>query len=354
MQYKIIRSDKELLQIKEEWVAIESKSEDTTYYSEFNYNLNWWNAHKNENMRLHVICILNNKKIIGIAPLIIETKKKCGIKYNILRFMGKGDFFSFIIEESNNKLSIVKEIFKIIEESDEWDKVYLSHIKEKTALANFLLRHDKYNGSFKYLMECPKFKFEQYNDFAEYKKEYKIDKEFKYYCNKLQKEIGYNFKVVNNKKINMYKSISDIHKREQEYLAKNKLRSDRSSIYSDNANDKFLEDVFKDNENVYTFFLENLDGEIIAYYSCYFYKKYIHFWNTAYDYKYEKYSPSKVNNYKVFEYIFNQEKFKDYIFDFGSGRYAWKFKWTNDFDIIYQLTLYNKTKKGSLLKKYTK
>ena len=52
--------------------------------------------------------------------------------------------------------------------------------------------------------------------------------------------------------------------------------------------------------------------------------------------------------YEMFKYAFETKKFKR--FDCGTGRYPWKFEWTNDFNLLYQLNI--DKPRSKYLKKY--
>ena len=97
------------------------------------------------------------------------------------------------------------------------------------------------------------------------------------------------------------------------------------------------------------FLLESEDKDIIVYSNCYFYKRILYSWNTAYDVKYKKYCAGKVLLYEIVKYLF-ESNIAD-VYDFGAGRYPWKFEWTNCYNINYKLYMWNtKTIKGRILK----
>lgn len=349
MQVNIVKTLKEFELLKNEWIEIEKNNSEVSYYSTFNYNYNWLKAYLNNKINLFTIVIYNNKKIIGIAPLIIEKRTKLKLKYRVLKFMGKGDFFNFIIDNNQNNYSaIIKEIFKTIENNNEWDKLILTQISQKSKLAEYIFRNDRYNKYFSPIVECPCLRLSDFNSFDEYKKRFKIDKECKYYLNRMKKNINFKFKVINSKYENIYDKLKALHIKEQEYLKKEKNRNERGSVFQGNENDSFFRNIFLNNENNITFLIEDENNQIISYYNCYVFNGKIHFWNTGYDFNYIKYTPSKIVNYLMFEYMYNNNM-TNYIFDFGAGRYPWKFKWTNEFNMIYKFEMINKyTNKGKI------
>ncbi len=47
------------------------------------------------------------------------------------------------------------------------------------------------------------------------------------------------------------------------------------------------------------------------------------------------YRVGKIINFEIIQYLF--ENSEEMIFDFGSGRYPWKFEWTQNYKIVYEL-----------------
>lgn len=354
MQIKIISTTSEFLKLKGEWERLQAQDKDVTYYSTFEYNWTWWDIYKNDkNKKLFILVVEANKTVIGIAPLIIQKVNKKILSYRNIRFLGKGDYLGIIIDRTSNIKygNIINEIFKFIESKNQYfERITLTHIKNDSRLAAYILRNKQYNKDFKYLIECPILKCKKFNTYDVYIKEF-VTKNDKRYRNVLQREVGYNFKVALNNKEEVYEKISELHIAEQNYLLKNKGRVERKSLYSDIFFSKFIEKLYNNNSKVITFEIEDLNGELLIYDTCYLYKRVLHAWNLAYNPKYEKYHLGKIINLEMIKYIF-ENNIAD-ILDFGAGRYPWKFEWTDDFILNYQLDIWNeKTIKGKLLKKY--
>lgn len=353
MQAKIITTTDEFFKLKDDWERLQEQDEDVTYYSTFEYNWTWWEIYKNDkNIELFIVVVeLINGTVIGIAPLIIDKIKKI-VSYKIIRFLGRGDYLGIIIDRNSNIKygNIIKEIFNFMESKNKcFERIILQHIRNDSRLAAYLLKSNMYNKNFKYLMECPILKYKKYKIYSEYKKEF-VSKRDQNRVNKLQREVGYNFKVVFNDVENVYDKISELHIREQNYLQENKSKKERISLFNDKYCSKFIKKLYNNNHNVVTFLIEDFNGEILVFDTCYLYKRILHSWYTAYNTKYEKYSLGIVNNMETIKYIFEND-IAD-ITDLGSGRYTWKFKWTDDFIFDYKLDVWNeKMLKGKLLKK---
>lgn len=353
MQNKIITTIDEFYSLEDDWKELQQNDKDVTYYSTFEYIKTWYDVYKSEqNIKLFIVVLYENKKVICIAPLMIFKRKKGIVNINILKFLGAGDYLGVIIDRNyNNKQVCIKEIFKILSNNNQhFDKVELTHIKHNSELAAYLLKSDKYNKYFSYLIECPYVNFSKYHTFENYIKNQIKLSQIKYYINKLKKDTGYCFKVVYGNENNIIDTVAKLHKFEKQYLIKVKQKYNRKSLFEDERRYEYIKNLYSNYGNAITFIIEDKNGEMLIYYACYKYKNVLHFWNTAYNPVYEKYDLTKVLNYEIFKFIF-ENKFVG-LFDYGAGRYPWKFKWTNDFIFNYQLVFWNeKNKKIGVLSK---
>lgn len=352
MKTKVVTTNDEFINLKEGWERLQECDTDASYYNTYIYNKTWWDIYQNDNKkRLFIICVYNNDELVGIAPFIIETKNKKVIKYNILRFLGIGDYLNVLLNKKDkNEFTIIKEIFSEIEKNNNmYERVLLTNISHKSMLAAYLLKNEKYNKSFKCLEECPIIDFTQIESRDIYIK-YFVPAKTNKYKNKLDKELGYKFKIINGCDDYTYEEITSIHKKEQNYLVSSRGRKERRSLFNDKLKYDFIKKLYKNNKNVTIFAIEDDKNNIISYNFCYFYKGIIHSWNSGYDPDFNNYNLNKVRIYELINYLF-QNSFHG-IFDFGSGRYSWKFEWANNFIFNYQLDMWSrKTNKGIALNK---
>lgn len=351
MKSKIVTTEEEFYSLQSHWERLQEQDPDVTYYSTFEFIKTWWETYKHEgNKKLFIICVYHDSKILGIAPLMIEERKKNKIKYNMLKFLGRGDYLGVVLDRLNNEIDIIKSMFKTIEKfGDEFQRIQLTHIKHDSMLAYYLLRNGAYNKWFTYLVECPQIYITKINNFQEYKKKY-VPSSAKKHSNRLAREQNYKFKIISNNNDDIYERISELHIKEQKYLVNIKNRKDRRSLFEDKFYSQFVKCLYKENSNIVTFVITCNEDKLIMYETCYFYKGILHCWNTAYDPQYEKYNLGRVMNYEILNYMLDSNMAE--VFDFGAGRYPWKFEWTKDFIFDYQLDMWNmKNKKGDFLKK---
>ena len=344
-QIKIVTKMEEFINMKEDWERLEKLDLDVTYYSTFHFNYCWWLTYgQDKRNKLFIICCYRDNKIVGIAPLMIREIDKKIIKCHELCFLGKGDYFNFIVDSSKfSSLAIIKDIFNAIEEnSDRWDRIELTHIQKDTQLLRYLLRHDKYNPHINYLTSCPRIDIKDFTSYEQFDKEFMNTKMRKKH-EKLRNQTGYRFKLVTGSQDDIYERISQVHKMEKQYLQREKGKSERKSLFENKNNEEFLKRLFKDNDQVITFYLETEEGEMIIYNSCYLYGNVLYGWNTAYSPKYSHYhGVSDVIMIEMIQYLFKNDH-GDQI-DFGAGSYSWKFRWTSRFSVSYSFSMWNLSK----------
>jgi hypothetical protein len=350
MECKILTNSDEFLELGEDWKRIAESSKYTTYFSTFNYNYYWWETNKsNRNFHLFIIVVYDNSIVVGIAPLKINNTKKKLFSSRVLEFLTHGDYADFLVDISStiNKYKIINEIFFEIESNNAlWDEISLTHICQNTILSHFLLKSNM-NKSYSYLNEVPFINFENFRTFDIYTKLY-LPKKLKQYLNRLQREV--NFKIVVTNKNNI-KELSEIHIAQKTFLNK-KGQLLRHSFYEDEQTRAFLEKLYENNLNILTYLMLDTDNQnqIICYYTGYVYNNVFHSYNTAYNPKYHHLAVGKIFYYLIFEKNY-KDKLWD-IFDMGTGRYLWKFEWTDTFNLLYQLNMIqNNRRKIKALKK---
>ncbi|GLI56918.1 hypothetical protein PM10SUCC1_24320 [Propionigenium maris DSM 9537] len=349
MRAEIIRCKKGFYNLKEDWEALEKEDENLSYFNTFEYNYHWLNNSGIVDDNIYVIVIKDKREaILGIAPLYIKVERKV-LSLKTLAFMGWGDYLNIILKSKDvNKTKVFNFILEnILSETTLWNRVSLQNISIDTDLARVILKHQNYNKNFKLQVENPKinfWKYKNYNDFSLKN----ISKSTKNQRNKMKREIEYLFKVEKNHEINRYVEIKDTHTKLQMNMIKNDGRKDRRTLFQIETKGKFLEDLYNSSKNIINFLLLDKENKIIAYDSCYIYNDILYSWNIAHDFKYNKYRPGRVIKHEIMNYCF-ENNIKSY--DFGCGRYPWKFEWTPEMNYVYKLEIWNNSDKKSRLLK---
>ncbi|MFK5878237.1 MAG: GNAT family N-acetyltransferase [Flavobacteriaceae bacterium] len=347
MEVTVIKNIEELRGIKDQWEILENKSCKKTIYNSYQFLYNWV-VHQQANFEnLAIICIHERNEIVGIAPLMLTNEKALKvIRYKKLSFLGKGDFLNFLIESRPNTKPIIAKIFDSIHKLESWDKMDLTHLTKDSNLVKFLLRSSVYNSATIFFGENPVVYRNKHIDFLAYKKLH-VRKNVNNYYNKLRKNFDVNVKLYWGDDSDILTRISKIH------IERNSDGKNRKSLFEHLETMSFLRSIYEEGKITLTFCLEN-EHDIIAYVTCFIENDVIYVWNNSYNIKYEKFSPGDIIYMEAMKYFFG-EKSQFNAFDFGGGRYPWKFQMTDDFISMYRLNLNNnKSKKYKLLEQYDK
>ncbi len=352
MDTMIIRNTEDFHNLEADWKRLQKKDPDVAFYSTFEVSKAWWEVHEsNPNKNLFIVCVYHDGQIVGIAPFIIESRKILLWNWSVLKFLGKGDYFTILIDQEFVKgATILKNIFQCLFNGyyQEWDRLLLTHIKHESVLAAYLLKSEL-NSCFRYLTECPFIPLRSYVDFTEYIQLYQHN--INNLCSRLRKEFNYKLIVITGNSIcdTHLKVIAGIHIKQQEELRLKKGRIERKSIFEREVDSLFVQGLFKQcPENISLFMLQGEDGNVIAYCLGFSFQGYLYYWNTGYDPKYYRYSAGRVLIYEMTKYCFSYNNIFR-VFDFGAGRYSWKFEWTSNFNLLYQLDVLNNKSRVALM-----
>lgn len=122
--------------LRHAWERLESEI-DSFPHSTYHWCSTWW-KYFGFNLRLYVISVIeNNDKMLGLAPLCIETKSI----FRILRSfpIHFGDFYTFLIEKGDNYSEILHMIINHMLSFAQWDFVHLQQINSEDQIYKFLL-----------------------------------------------------------------------------------------------------------------------------------------------------------------------------------------------------------------------
>ena len=116
MTIEILTTNQDFQRIKSKWEALEQKDTQCSYYSTYSFLEQWWSIYgPASNLELFILCAFQGNTLIGAAPLCIEQKKKGPFSFRELRFMGKGDYFGFIIDPEESSPTVIKHMMKVDE-----------------------------------------------------------------------------------------------------------------------------------------------------------------------------------------------------------------------------------------------
>lgn len=341
MDTRIIHDDSELEQLKEAWQHLEMSDPDAHVYNSFVYTQAWLKSRRgDESVRPFVVLALQGERILGIAPLFLKKRSRSFLQWNELQFLNQGDYHNLLIDRTSSTRpdTIIKALMQRVEaENEAWDRLLFNYLVPSSEFGSWLFRSDDYNPHFHPLVEIPLLTFQLFTDEKEMERQFpsKVRK----HAARLQKDVGYTFRIVSDIDEALYERIASIHKTEQQYLREHADRSERYSLFEDDRRDTYLKELLASDETQTVLYLiETGAGEIICYRFAFMYRNRIYSWNSAYNIKYKDYRSSAVLYYEMFRYLY--ENRNDFVFDFGAGRYPWKFGWANGFESAYQLDVW--------------
>ena len=120
-----IRHLEEFEKLREAWGNLFSKQEIKTTFLTWEWLYAWWKTHL-DNRELWLITAWTGSDLAGIAPLMLSTEKKHGLRFRLLQSLGslntdESDFFS----RDGNPEIIQALINYIIQNKDQWDAITL-------------------------------------------------------------------------------------------------------------------------------------------------------------------------------------------------------------------------------------
>ena len=332
MDYKILTKTREFKELEKDWGIIEKHSDNITFFSTYEYCYTWWEAYQNHpNYKLWIICIYQNNKVVAIAPLMLEKQTQSFQKSISLRFLARADYHDFLINNAiiTKSEKIIKKIFSIIEENNDiWDEIHLTHIDSKNILTHFLFK-SKYNNQFKYLIENPFINTTKYLDYSDFTKRCMPSKA-KQYANRLKKKTNYSIMVSTD---DLMDSFSQLHLAEKAYLTKQGFHN-RHSLFENNDKKKFME-LISEKGHVLSYYLVDDMNKMIIYNAGFVLNNIFYSVITAFEPEYANFGLGRVIYLEMFKENYLNPRWQ--ILDAGTGRYPWKFEWTSNFNLLYQL-----------------
>lgn len=333
MEYRIINTTEGFEALKPRWEKMEQQASGISFFSTFEFCFTWWTVYQNQpEYNLWIICVYQNKYLVGIAPFVIKSQRKRFVKYKSLSFLASLGYNDFLtVPELSVKLeTIYKLVFIVIEENKHlWDEIHLTHISQKSPLSKYVLKSN-FNPKFNYLIENPFIDLTKFKNLDSFCMEH-LPAKTRQYSNRLKKLTNYSLHITTE---NLVGTFSEIHIAEKNYLKK-KGKVERHSIFENVLKKELWEFIFVKGLMMSYYLYDNNRKRIIIYNSGSIFRNIFYSINTAFDPAYEKLGVGKIMYYEIFRENFSNPIWS--LFDTGTGRYPWKFEWTSDFNLLYQL-----------------
>lgn len=247
MYIKVITTDTEFDEAKNEWQNFEKRVDDKNITSSYVWQRTWWRHFKGyeeknfgQDKKLSILFLYNGKNLLrAIAPFCEVTREIKGLKYKAVEFLAQ-QWGANYLDIISDKLSREEYdfIFDWLKDNRKYDLIELMYIPEFTSIFNL-----KKNNT-TVLSACPEIKIKNYKEVKYYiQKEYSksLKKNLQTARNRMEREnIDYREEVSD--------IISDADLKEIENVSRSKLKDNKHCIYDNPEKKKFLSDIYCNSE----------------------------------------------------------------------------------------------------------
>lgn len=332
METEIVRDVDGLDALREEWEELQAADPEAPFYTTFGCVRAWWESYgQDDGHELLVVTARQNGELAGIAPLSYRPQQRFGVPIKEVRFASHGDFMSFLLSPSVPAGTVAKALLGAVFEQSEWDILNLTNVPASTAVAAALLRSE-HHTSVTPLSENPYIDLRDHPDFEAFAAE-RLPAHTRKYRNKLLRETDAQFRVIHGDDGDILGRMAELHRAERDFL-RAKGRTERHSLYDDERRMAHYRGLYAQPGAAVTFAYETPDGDLLGYRTCFSHRRTLLSWNSAYHPDAADYRLGKVIQYDILEHVYRTGEVD--IFDFGAGRYPWKFEWTDRSTLSYR------------------
>jgi len=305
--------------------------------SSYGWCVPWWNM-RSGSRQLHIVAVVDDQKIVGIAPLCIE---RFGL-FKILRSfpIHFGDFYHFIIAnlEPEKYHEIGEHLVHYLRSFKDWDLVKIEQVNDASLLHGLLSEE---GFIFKKLTAVIATEFAGIT-FEEYLQKFSSKRRTEYKRRKKRLQAIGKIEILSINSFEEYLTYVDDMK---------KIFSSRWATYEKyyQCRNEAISSCFDRNEAV--LFLLKLEGEAIAFFLGFLHGHVFYKWRQAYMPEYSKLSPSIFLHFSVIEHLINNG-YKG--LNNMAGEYFYKRSWVPESieTTNYVCMLANNSIKGHLLLNY--
>ncbi len=332
MSTRILTSADELVELHADWERLDASDPAATFYDSYAWVTAWWGAYSDDDsveLRVVVITDDHDGRVVGIAPLARHGPAAPGGAAWTFRFAGRGDHRTFLVDPDVDATRVLRDLMEAVVASD-WDVLSLGNIPAASPLLAHLLR-SPHHQALEPHVESPYIELTPGGATA------RIPDKAPKYRNKLRREIAPTFEVVAGDAGGIFDRLAELHRLERTHLVERHGRSERHSLFDDARRRAHLRALYARPGVALTFTLSAPGGELIAYRTCFWHRRTLLSWNSAYHPDHERYRLGKVLQLDILDHLADHDIADR--FDLGAGRYPWKFEWTDRFEPTYRLRL---------------
>jgi CelD/BcsL family acetyltransferase involved in cellulose biosynthesis len=311
--------------LKSQWNSVLLKSNNNTLFLTWEWLFTWW-KHYHKDRDLNILLAKEGDNILGIAPIMLATKKIWRFKIKTVEFLGAEhtDYRDFVLTEK--KSECLKLFFNYMLELN-WDFLNLKFIPEETFSSHFFSSEvaNKCGVTEKVAGICPYLSMNSnYEDFSK-SLSGKTRKHLKSDMKKLQNEHDISFEKISDHST-LARGLKDF-----EYLHQQRWSSKggMGSFRSDPKFSLFLLEVCKQlvDSNSVNLTLLKADGKPISGALCFEYNNTFYYYHQGYD---PDFSGFGVGNLLILHLIKGAFDKQMVTFDFLQGDEKYKERWASN------------------------
>ncbi|WP_415322604.1 GNAT family N-acetyltransferase [Clostridium perfringens] len=317
MEFKVINSLEELLKIKEEWNELVEKMDNPQIFYKWEWVTTYLKYFDNKlNNNLRVLLTYEKKNLIAIFPMVNDGR--------VLRFITNKtvDYNNIYIDKSVNKYTVIEKSINYIVDNFKNESIIFNNI---TAGSELYIINDILFNKFDYNTVLEESVIVPILDNKSRDRESKLRK-------KQLKDIERRIRKVQKDKELTFSIGCELDNELWNFIQENHKKKWNRSVFKNEDYVLFYNEISsKINENMQISKVE-IDGEIAAAHFGFKDKRKIYYYIPIYN---EKYSKIGVG-YMLLKEIIDKYAYKD-EFDFLRGNEGYKFNWTDNIRLNYNL-----------------
>ena len=122
------------------WAELLGRAVDPNTFLSHEWLHTWWTAYRPD-AELRIVLVERNGALLGIAPMMIERRRRAGIPFRILRFVGDGtyetDHMNFLVDRDSRE-AVMANLLGVIGQLP-WDAAHFNQMPEQSANTKQLL-----------------------------------------------------------------------------------------------------------------------------------------------------------------------------------------------------------------------
>lgn len=140
LQTSIATDDDAFAALEERWSRLLERATDPNTFLSHEWLYTWWTAYRPE-AELRIVLVERDGELMGIAPTMIEVRRRAGIPFRVLRFIGDGtcetDHMNFLVDRDSQE-SVLAALLGAVDRLA-WDAAHFNQMPERSENTRQLL-----------------------------------------------------------------------------------------------------------------------------------------------------------------------------------------------------------------------